>query len=153
MIFDRRDADAQNFVDFTVAQFIDPVHQKNPPGLPWHGIDSFLIESEEVGGLDIPFLLGSGSAVTVLAKREERDGSGALAPRAVDQQILRDTAQESPRIDEPMALFASRCAREDLLHQVGRLLGAGPSSQEMEQRCAVVPEDFVEIGPATDGRI
>src|SRR3546814_8729305 len=39
MIFHRRDADAEAFMYLTIAEFVDPVHQKHPACLWRHGVD------------------------------------------------------------------------------------------------------------------
>src|SRR3546814_16184949 len=57
MIFHRRDADAEAFMYLTIAEFVDPVHQKHPACLWRHGVDRLFIEPEKVVGFHIPFLL------------------------------------------------------------------------------------------------
>ena len=71
----------------------------------------------------------------------------ALAPCAVDQEILGDATKKSARIDKLVALRAARRAREDFLHKVRRFLWSRLAAQEMKERRAMRPVDSFQILP------
>src|SRR3546814_18424132 len=68
----RRDADAEEFMYLTIAEFVDPVHQKHPACLWRHGVDRLFIEPEKVVGFHIPFLLRRAGGVAFLLKGKEK---------------------------------------------------------------------------------
>src|SRR3546814_20470174 len=84
---------------------------------------------------------------TTLFRSKEDGWRGLVAPRAVDEQILGDAAKKAARVDEPVALLASRRARENLLHEIGRFLGPRLAAQEMKERGAMRPIDGVQVVP------
>src|SRR3546814_3618256 len=90
----RRDADAEEFMYLTIAEFVDPVHQKHPACLWRHGVDRLFIEPEKVVGFHIPFLLRRAGGVAFLLKGKEKRGVAPLSPGTVDQQILRYARSE-----------------------------------------------------------
>src|SRR3546814_12285343 len=102
----------------TIAEFVDPVHQKHPAWLWRHGVDRLFIEPEKVVGFHIPFLLRRAGGVAFLLKGKEKRGVAPLSPGTVDQQILRYAAKAAAGIGEAVALPAARRARENFRHEL-----------------------------------
>lgn len=145
MIFHGRDADAKPLVDVPVAELVDPVHQKHAPRLKRHRIDCLFVKAEQVVGVQSPFLLRSARRVAVLLEREDEDVMASLVPSAIDEQVLRDAAEKSARIDELATLPAACGTREDFLHEIGRLLGTGLTAKKSEERTAMFTIGLVEL--------
>lgn len=129
----------------TIAEFVDPVHQKHPARLGRHGIDRILIEPQKIVGFHIPFLLRRAGGVALILEGKEKRGIAPLLSGAVDQQILRYAAKEASGIGEVVALLATRRARKHLLHEVGRFFGSSLSAKKMKEPMAMRPKGVIEI--------
>lgn len=129
----------------TIAEFVDPVHQKHPSRLWRHGVDRFFIEPEKVVGFHIPFLLRRAGGVAFLLKGKEKRGIAPLPPGAVDQQILRYAAKEAAGIGEGVALLAARRARENFLHEIRRFFRPGLSAKKMKEPRTMRPKSVIEV--------
>ncbi|MDR7182879.1 hypothetical protein J2X40_004508 [Sphingopyxis sp. BE249] len=129
----------------TIAEFVDPVHQKHPACLWWHGVDRLFIEPEKVVGFHIPFLLRRAGGIAFLLKGKEKRGVAPLPPGAVDQQVLRYPAKEAARIGEAVTLLAARRARENFLHEIRRFFGPSPSAKKMKEPRTMRPKSVIEV--------
>lgn len=152
MIFYRRNADSQLLVNVAIAEFLDAVHQKNALGLARHGFDGLFVQSEEVRCFQTLFLLRRTGSVMFLFEGEHDDIVALPTAGTVNEQILRDTMQESRRVGETMTLRASSGAREHILHQIRCGVASDTAVKETQQSGAMAAKYIVEAGNSCRGQ-